>query len=607
MEQVDVLVCGAGPVGLLIAYCLARYGLSTYIVEQHERAKQMMYGRAAMIAPRCLEMLEQLDLVDALTQMGFIVRGQVHYKNGERIEATRYASSNITDTFYDYLLLVRQKHTEEVFREAYTKSSGKSVHYGVKLLNYHIDEGPNDYWVLNTLESRDGAHISVKSRFIVGADGGRSTVRELARIQFQGDKTNHHFIRIDGIVKTNMPEARGGLCGIESSSHGSVLWACLDHGRTRIGFAFPEKLWKEIGANITKEDVIREAKKALQPFTLEFESVDWWTAYSVGQRLASNYRARDRVLISGDAAHTHSSAAAQGMNTGLHDAVNLSWKLSGHIKGWFTERVLDSYADERRGIALKIIEQDSVVALLTAGEVPKQYQNDPYFDPSEALSVIYKSNQALFSGIGVGYSQDGYTIVDGANTPTFNVSPGERAPDVLVQRPGMRIPIRLYTLFKNVGKFTIILFCGDPGKTSTSLKTWRDYIDGPKSYTRYPVDLFQHLSIIDDKNYYGSVGEKLGIDPFGHAFYDVDGSAHCRYGVTDSNAAVLILRPDGTIGIVCRLTDGHAVSRYFARILTVKKNVAPEAAREDHQKLTGGAGEVDIQTSSGRAEVEGAT
>jgi len=101
--------------------------------------------------------------------------------------------------------------------------------------------------------------------------------------------------------------------------------------------------------------VIQEAKKELQPFTFEFESVDWWTVYSVGQRLVASYRVKDRIFLAGDAAHTHSSDAAQGMNTGLHDAVNLSWKLAGFITGWLTEKVLETYNTERRPIAQRII------------------------------------------------------------------------------------------------------------------------------------------------------------------------------------------------------------------------------------------------------------
>ena len=393
-EQVDVLICGGGPVGLLTGYCLARYGLSTCVVEQHDRAKQTMYGRAAMIAPRTMELLEQLDLLEDLLQIGFVVRGQTHFdKNGERVnDVIRYATSNFKDTFHDYLLLVRQKYTEQAIHQGYQRLAGKSVQYGLKLIDYKLNEGgPDEYPVLSTLEYTDGTRSQLRSKYIVGADGGRSTVRELAGIAFEGEKANCHFIRMDGIVRTNMPEARTGNVGIDSASHGSILWACLDHGITRVGFAYPKKLWEEKGAQLTQEDVILEAKEALRPFELDFVTVDWWTAYSVGQRLASTYRVGGRVFIAGDAAHTHSSAAAQGMNTGIHDAVNLSWKLAGHVKGWFTEQVLDSYTTERKSIASRIIEQDSIAALLTAGEIPKQFKDDPDFDGSKELSKWFQS------------------------------------------------------------------------------------------------------------------------------------------------------------------------------------------------------------------------
>ncbi|KAL8702861.1 MAG: hypothetical protein Q9201_003974 [Fulgogasparrea decipioides] len=558
-----------------------------------------------MIAPRCLEMLEQLDLVDPLIQTGFVVRGQVHYnKDGERVEITRYATSNITDTFYDYLLHCRQKYTEEAIHERYRRVSGQSVYYGTKLLSYQISEEPDDYKVLSILETQDAKHVQIKSRYIIGADGARSTVREIAGIDFQGEKTNHHFIRIDGIIRMNMPEARSGVVGIESVSHGSVLWACLDHHRTRVGFAFPEKLWRQRGANLTQEDVVQEAKRAVQPFTLEFECVDWWTAYSVGQRLASSYRAHGRVLIAGDAAHTHSSAAAQGMNSGIHDAVNLSWKLAGLINGLFTQAVLDSYAVERRYIAAKINQLDSMVASLTAGQVPNQYRDDPTFDRSEALTDLYRHNQALYTGIGVSYPPDGCTIVDDPDRPKINVFPGERAPDVLVQRPGMRVPVRLYTLFRNVGKFTILLLCGNPTETAESLKAWSHYVGSPDSHTRYQADLFQHLSIVAMPNGIGSVTENLGIEDLGPAFYDVDGSAHSRYGVNHEDAAVFVLRPDGTLGCIGRLPDTNHISKYFARFLKAQKGPKAAVVSDDRISNQRGVGEVDMQASNGGIEAE---
>ncbi|KAL8659920.1 MAG: hypothetical protein Q9202_006901 [Teloschistes flavicans] len=616
MKEVDVLVVGAGPVGLLTAYCLARYGLSTYIIEQNDRSKQTLYGRAAMIAPRTLEMLDQVDLVDPLLQNGFVVRGQIHYdKHGKRIDVNRYASSNIKDTFYDFLLLCRQKYTEDVIHDGYKGVSGQSVDYGTKLLSYTVhntDNAPgddgDDYRVLSHLQPPTGSTTSIRSKYIIGSDGARSTVRSLSPITFSGSQTSHHFIRIDAIVSTNMPLARSGVVGIESASHGSVLWACLDHHITRIGFALPPALWAQKAAQLTQDDVVAEAKQALQPFTLEFERVDWWTAYSVAQRLASTYRARERVLVAGDAAHTHSSAAAQGMNTGIHDAVNLSWKLAGCIKGWFKEGVLDSYSRERRGIAEKIIEQDTIVATLTAGEVPERYRDDPGFERSKVLSEIYERNQALNSGIGVSYPADDCTIVvdDHDRTSKLMVSPGERAPDVLVQRPGIRLPIRLHTLFKNVNKFCLILMCGNPADTAASLKAWQEYLDGPSSHTHYQADLFQHLTIMKMPNEHSSVVEKLGIDDdFGPAFFDVDGSVHERYGVRDDEVVVFVLRPDGTLGCSCALPDVNAIVRYFEGFLRVERRSREESEKSEVKDLGDrSTGEVDVQIPTGHIEKE---
>ena len=594
-DEVDVLICGGGPVGLLIGYCLARCGLSTYIAEQHERAKQTAYGRAAMIAPRTLEMLDQLDLADALGRIGFVVRGQVSYKHGERVESLTAASSNISDTFFDFLLLCRQRYTEDVIRDAYSTCCGRNVHYGARLTDFTVGERDEEYAVKSTIETQDQDNIFIRSKYIVGADGGRSKVRELAGIAFEGEKSNRHWIRIDGVVETNMPKARNGICGIESPSHGSVLWACLDHGATRVGFALPEKLWEEIGANISRDDVIKEAQKALRPFTLEFKTVDWWTVYSVGQRLASHYRKNDRIFLAGDAAHTHSSGAAQGLNTGLHDAVNLSWKLAGRLDGWLSEDALDTYSAERRPIAHRIIEQDKIISVLTGGEIPEQLKGEVDKDAHELLTETYKKNSSLNTGLGIAYSADDLTVTVSTTEIAQKVRPGERAPDVLVQRPGLRIPLRLHSVTKNLGKFTIMLFCGDSIHTEASSKTFREYLGGPTAHLQYPVDIFQGVTIIAGDNEAGSADERLGFPCFGNAFYDVDGLAHARYGISTSKGAIVVTRPDGTIGTTCAFGDKASLSRYFERFVTVERVNDLDRQQTSEWEPISETGEVDLE------------
>lgn len=118
-----------------------------------------------------------------------------------------------------------------------------------------------------------------RSKFLVGADGGSSLVRRLSGIKFDADTTLYHWVRIDGVVKTNMPDSRIGVASIESASHGNVLWVPLDSGRTRIGIALSKESYEKYGDQITKEQAMHEAIESVRPFTLEYESVDWYTLY----------------------------------------------------------------------------------------------------------------------------------------------------------------------------------------------------------------------------------------------------------------------------------------------------------------------------------------
>ncbi|KAL2046395.1 hypothetical protein N7G274_001842 [Stereocaulon virgatum] len=594
-REVDVLICGGGPVGLLTAYCLARYGVSTYVVEQHDRAKQTLYGRAAMIAPRTLEMLDQLDLANALGQIGFVVRGQVSYKDGEKDESkTTPSFSDITDTFFDYCLLCRQRYTEDVIRQGYERYSKTGIHYGARLADFSLIKHADDSVVRSTIDTVDYGRLMIRSKYIVGADGGRSTVRNLAGIVFEGDRIDRYWIRIDGIVETDMPEARRGLGGIQSASHGSVLWACLDHGATRVGFALPRNLFQERWNSITRDEVVAEAKKALQPFNLEFKTVDWWTVYSVGQHLAATYRANNRVFIAGDAAHTHSSGAAQGMNTGLHDAVNLSWKLAGHLNGWLSEDALETYATERRPIAQRIIEQDKIISVVTGGEIPEQFKSDPDADPNKILTKTYEANVALYTGLGISYPQGSLLVTCSNLNEALKVEPGQRAPDVLLQRPGIRVPLRLQSLWKFNGKFTILFFCGDPNKTRNAIREWRQFFDGPESFIHYSADFYQCLTIITGNNEAGSPDEHLGVPCFGDAFYDVDGAAHMRYGVATEEPTMIVLRPDGMVGLTSSLGDGHDISSYFAGFVTAHTESWNYVNSEDKNQTDFSVGEVSL-------------
>ena len=559
-----MLICGGGPVGLLLSYQLARMGIKTYAIEQHDKNTQAMYGRACVLYPRTMEMLDQLDLGETLGQIGFIGRSAVTYHNGKSIRGRGWGFiSKPLDTFFDYCLNIRQKYSENVFRDA-AKALGTSVHSNTKLIGFTVDDGQSDYKITAELQEEGGKAMRVRSKYIIGADGGHSTVRSIADIPFQGNKVEEeavmHWIRMDALVKTNMPGARLGFGAIESPRHGNVLWIAEDHGRTRIGFALPTEVFEKHGEHMTEEVVKAEAMIALAPFELEIITVDWWSLYSIGHRVANSFRTKERVFLAGDAGHTHSSGAAQGMNTGMHDAVNLGWKISGVLKGWFTDSVLETYSMERRAVAEQLIALDKTMSTLISGKLPPGYGGDAH----KVLGDVLESSAQFTIGLGVHYEANTLN----RDSSVSVVEPGWRGPDVLVHRPGSKIPMRLHQVTKNYGKFWIVVFAGSPFRTRSKLRALREYLDGPQSFTARLTDAFTFITVIAGPGL--QADEVLGVERFGDAFYDVDESAHVRYGIAADEGAVLILRPDGTLGFAAGLHESAKLAEYLEAFITRK-------------------------------------
>lgn len=562
-RKTDVLIIGGGPVGLLISYQLARLNIPTYTIEQHDKAHQAMYGRATTLFPRTSEMLDQIDLNDTLTQTGFIGRSHVTFRNGKKVHRKGWnLITRVYDTFFDYALSIRQKYSEDIFREKLVEAGGE-FESGVVLNGFTVDEDVDDgYKVKSTVTNAEGTQFTVKSKFIVGADGARSTVRKVAEIPFEGETTTHRWIRIDGVVKTNMPDTRVGFAAIESPGHGNVLGVALDHGRTRIGFALSPKLYEKYGDGMTEEDAKREAVQAMAPFELEFESVDWWTIYAIGQRVAESFRERHAVILAGDACHTHPSGAAQGMNTGIHDTINLSWKLAGVLKGWYSDAVLDTNGDERRPIAQKLINIDKTISSLILGVVPKGFVSaSGSTEPNQLLNDVLDASSEFFLGLGVNYQRN----ILNKKSSTSTTEPGCRGPDVLIRRPGLAIPLRLFSITKNRGRFWTIIFAGLPLQTRPKIQKLRTYLNGD-SFTKSLAPVFNLLTLIACHGL--QPDETLGVDHFGDAFYDVDESAHVKYGISKSEGGIVVLRPDGTLGFSAALDEGAEVGKYFGEFVS---------------------------------------
>ena len=565
IAQVDVLIVGGGPVGLItgtlkilkeqlaheLAYSLARFGIKNiHVIERYPKSTQAAFGRAITFWPRSIELLDQLGLFTTLAQTAFVCRRSVTFDSqGKRVEGRGWSFlQDIKGTYLDFAMVIRQKYTEAHLRDELAKL-GVSVDVPAELVSYRVSDG-SEYPIEAKIVKYDDTH-SFQCKYLIGADGARSTVRELAGIELDSTSSVDKWVRIDGLLTTDVPaDVARSYIAFESPTHGNVLWAPLDHGTTRIGYAYtPEREAKYPMGEFTQETAVKEAIEACKPFNVKFDRVDWHTIYSIRQCVAQTLVTNGgRVLIAGDSAHQHSSAAAQGQNQGLHDACNLSWKLALVLKGYASPSILETYTEERLPVARELIRYDRDVAALMSCRIPEGY--DPKRDVNDILGEIFDTAKGFNTGLGIEYPASG--SLTGEVTNFSGAQPGQRAPDIKVMCPGSGDIIRLITLMPNFGRFHIVIFAGKPTESSNaSIASLLKYFSSSKLGKRSDLFSFLTLSVFHPPGTY-NIYETLNGEGIGRTYFDVDGSGHERYGISKDldEAIVFLVRPDGWTGWV---------------------------------------------------------
>lgn len=267
------------------------------------------------------------------------------------------------------------------------------------------------------------------------------------------------------------------------------------------------------------------------------------------------------MFLAGDACHIHSSALAQGMNTGIHDAVNLGWKLAGVIKGLYHQDILETYESERKPVAQHLLSLDKDVSQLISGLIPEKWSGKGNNDPNELINMMFDSSISFHLGFGIRYSYN--VLNEQANAGM--VTSGERAPDVLLRKPGSRISQTLFSITKNSGIFWVVLFAGQPLQTSDKMRLLTEYLSKQDLSALFAAVEVKYLTIVAGCQNDTEIG--LGVTRrLGNVYYDQDNSAHNNYSLTLSSGGIAVLRPDGILGYLTTLSQPHSISEYFSRI-----------------------------------------
>jgi 2-polyprenyl-6-methoxyphenol hydroxylase-like FAD-dependent oxidoreductase len=316
----DVVIVGAGPTGLTLAAQLHQFGVSVRIIDR--QLDRVHESRALAMQPRTLEVLRGVGIAETLIERGNdAVQLRIHF--GERLVGVRLFDIGLEDTAFPFLLFISQSETEAILNQ-HLAARGVQVERGVELVGFSSDSDE----VAGTLRGTDGGTEEVRCRFLVGCDGAHSTVREGAGIPFEGGTYPQTFVLADLEVDGQLER---GAAHAFLGGEGILLFFPLGTPAT----------WRIAGMRPTSEEA-GDREQATEPLTLaELQRICdrftgaslrlrdpvWLTNFRVHHRQAACYRS-GRVFLAGDAAHVHSPAGAQGMNTGIQDA----WNLAGNSR-----------------------------------------------------------------------------------------------------------------------------------------------------------------------------------------------------------------------------------------------------------------------------------
>jgi 2-polyprenyl-6-methoxyphenol hydroxylase-like FAD-dependent oxidoreductase len=344
VEETDVLIVGAGPTGLALAAALRQREVEVVVIDQ--AAEMARTSRAAVIHARTLEVLDAVGVTQELVSRGSIVP-RFSVRDGDRALITIDFDHLPTD--HPYTLMLSQDQTEAVLR-ARLEELGVEVHQSCEFASLQQDA--------DGVKATLGDGRAIKAQYLVGCDGMHSVVREHAGIGFTGAAYGDSFVLADVVLDWDLDAAEVMLYFAPA---GLVVIAPLPGGRHRIVATVDDA--PEAPDRAFIQALLDERGPKRGP--AQVGEVTWSSRFRVHHRLADRYR-DGRVFLAGDAAHVHSPAGGQGMNTGIQDAIALAERLSGVLRGGEAEATLDRYESERRPVAAQVVHlTDRLTALAT--------------------------------------------------------------------------------------------------------------------------------------------------------------------------------------------------------------------------------------------------
>ena len=511
-----VLVVGAGPSGLTMADELARHGVAVRIIDRSPAPATT--SRALVVQPRVMEIFEDMGVVDDVLAAGrWAPSLNIMFRAGRsvRLELADLLSDPSNYTRYQSLFNLSQDDTERVLA-AKLAERGIQIERGLEVVDLATDADA----VTVSVRNAEGTTESIRCAWLVGCDGAHSTVRQAAGIPFDGATYPDEFIMADAELDWELPD--GDLYVFPGRAGFVAVFGMPGEHRFRI---FGNVIVGEEGPSPEYSEPSHEEFQAMLderlPLPAKVVKEHWVSRYRLHRRNVPRYR-EGRIFLVGDAAHVHSPAGAQGMNTGIQDAYNLAWKLALVIRGIAAQPMLDSYHAERHPIGERLLTTTDRFFAAISGQHRAARFVRGHLAPQIVSRIMARRSFRMWAvgtlaQIRTSYPHSPLNHEEGADWQQAP-APGDRAREVDVLVDGTRK--RLHTLMHGT-HHTVLLFTGTDSRSTAELDRIASRVE-----QAYP-DLVRAYVISTADN-------------------DPDGAAHERYGI--QRAAAFVVRPDLHIG-----------------------------------------------------------
>ncbi|KAK5089028.1 hypothetical protein LTR05_003252 [Lithohypha guttulata] len=677
-SNVDVLIVGAGPAGLMMANWMSRCGVKTRIVDK--RGTKIFNGQADGLQCRTLEIFDsfsfghrawiesnhmlEICLWNPDPETGVLARGDripdtipgisrfqqvvLHQGRIERffldaikensvrtgcngpagdpsaeikvehgvLPTTFKFDESLAEDDEAYPITVELRHlTEEEATppQKATSANGQGIQDGIFRSNLSVDDTMDMIRLSNTLADKAGSIETVKAKYMLGADGAHSWVRQQLGFKLEGDSTDYIWGVLDVIPITDFPDIRM-RCAIHSESSGSVMVIPRENKLVRLYIQLTTTNVEGGGkkfdrSTITPETIIASAQRIMRPYKIDYHYLDWWTAYQIGQRVGNSFSWHERVFLAGDAVHTHSPKAGQGMNVSMQDAYNLGWKVANVVKGLTKRSMLKTYQSERRKIAQDLIDFDHRFSRLFSGRPAKSVIDEAGIDMKTFKDAFEKGNM-FASGIAVDYGAsmivaksgsgkdqgDGTEVLgdenlrvisDSAEKLANKLEVGKRMPSFKILNQADARPWHLQELLKSNGTWRVVVFAGnvrDPSQKKR-LDTLGEKLEAADSFLKWCTPAGQKYdSVIELLSCHSAPRQETTIFDFPEVFRPWDdndgwdywkvhvddqsyheghGQAYQNYGIDPQRGCSIILRPDQYISWIGEMDDYESMDRFF--------------------------------------------